>query len=66
MLVAVPWWVNEKWKLFGPQDPSVARVKQVDGPAVVVLIVKLPPLSALIGKFIRGAEETDLISCSLS
>lgn len=47
-------------------DGSVARVKQVDGPAVVVLIVKLPPLLALIGKFIRGAEETDLILCSLS
>lgn len=31
-----------------------------------VLIIKLPPLLALIGKFIRGAEETDLISCSLS
>lgn len=66
MLVGAIWWVSEKWKLFGPQETSVAGVKQVDGSAVVVLIVKLPPLSALIGKFIRGAEETDLISCSLS
>lgn len=66
MLVAATWWVNEKLKFFGPQDPSVAQVKQVDGPTVVILIIKLPPLLALIGKFIRGAEETDLISCSLS